>query len=132
MSTSKQDVINDTFAKNLFQFSQTRVPGHSRLHPVIPRLYVPEWKTDMKNRRIITKNAALGGVPNFEHDENLFLDKREQLSYNIEDRHRVDAKVRKVTRKELLNPPFYHEASRFQSELMYRMDNPEEQLLPDN
>lgn len=78
------------------------------------------------------QNAALGGVPNFEHDENLFLDKREQLSYNIEDRHRVDAKVRKVTRKELLNPPFYHEASRFQSELMYRMDNPEEQLLPDN
>lgn len=32
-----------------------RVPEYSRLHPVVPRLYTQEWKTDMKNRDLIVK-----------------------------------------------------------------------------
>ena len=31
------------------------MPEFSRLHPVIPQLYVQEWKTDMKNRNHITQ-----------------------------------------------------------------------------
>ena len=31
------------------------LPVWSRHHPVIPRRYVPEWTTDMKNRRLIVQ-----------------------------------------------------------------------------
>ncbi|KAL3873731.1 hypothetical protein ACJMK2_036845 [Sinanodonta woodiana] len=121
MATNGQ--IDQRFAERLFKHSQTRVPNYSRLHPVVPRLYVQEWKTDMKNRKLILKNAELGGNPHYEHDENLFLDKREQMRYNVEDRNRVDSKCKMPTRAELLRPPFHHEASRYQSELMMRQES---------
>ncbi|KAK7103830.1 sperm-associated microtubule inner protein 10-like [Littorina saxatilis] len=110
------------FGRNLFTHGSVRVPAESRLHPIIPQLYVPEWKTDMQNRELITKNAALGGVPNFEHDENLFLEKREQMFYNVEDRNRVDRKYTIPPRAKLLRPDFHSEMSRYQSELMFRRD----------
>ena len=31
------------------------LPVWSRHHPVIPMRYVPEWTTDMKNRRLLVK-----------------------------------------------------------------------------
>ncbi|KAJ8308277.1 hypothetical protein KUTeg_013151 [Tegillarca granosa] len=79
------------------------VPESSRLHPVIPRLYVPEWKTDMKNRELIIK-------------------KREQMKYNVEDRNRVESKYCMPHRSTLLRPEFHHETSKYQSELMVRRD----------
>lgn len=99
-----------------------RVPEYSRSHPIIPKLYVQEWKTDMPNRSIITQNASFGGVPNYEHDENLFLEKREQMHYNSEDWIRVQGKIKIPQREELLRPDFHHETSKYQSELMFRRD----------
>ena len=32
-----------------------RVPEFSRLHPIIPQRYVPEWNHDMKNRKLIVE-----------------------------------------------------------------------------
>lgn len=107
----------------------SRVPKYARLHPMIPRLYVPEWKQDMKNRKLILRNADLGGVPHYEHDDALFLEKREQFFYNVEDRMRVAAKVVLPHRNEMLVPPFPHHTSRYWSSLLMRhpsldQDNP--------
>ncbi|XP_060557409.1 sperm-associated microtubule inner protein 10-like [Ruditapes philippinarum] len=114
--------VDPRFAERLFVHSQTRIPQYSRTHGQVPRLYTQEWKTDMKNRELIIKNAELGGVPHYEHDENLFLDKREQMHYNVENRNRVDRKCKMPDRELLLRPPFHHETSRYQSELMFRRD----------
>ena len=65
------------------------------------------------------QNAELGGVPHFEHDENLFLEKHEQMYYNVESRTRVDGKYQLPPRSEMLRPPFHHSTSRYQSTLMY-------------
>jgi len=100
--------------------SEPRVPAFSQLHPAISQLYVPQWKTDMKNRNLLLKNADLGGVPQYEHDENLFLEKREQMTYNVEDRTRVDSKYSVPERSEMLHPYFHHQSSRYQSSLMSR------------
>lgn len=115
-------VMSQQFAERLFRHGRQRVPESSRLHPVIPRLYVPEWKTDMKNRELIIKNAELGGIPHYEHDENIFLEKREQMKYNVEDRNRVESKYCMPHRSTLLRPEFHHETSKYQSELMVRRD----------
>ncbi|XP_005106951.1 uncharacterized protein LOC101851760 isoform X2 [Aplysia californica] len=115
--------INNNFGRNLFTHSTPRIPEYSRSHPIVPKLYVPEWKTDMQNRSIITENATLGGIPNYEHDENLFLEKREQMHYNVEDWTRVEEKINIPPRAELLRPNFHHETSRYQSELMMRRDD---------
>ncbi|XP_060083553.1 testis-expressed protein 43-like, partial [Ylistrum balloti] len=112
--------INQKFAESLYKYSRPRIPEYSRLHPVVPRLYVQEWKTDMKNRELIVKNAELGGIPHVEHDENMFLEKREQMHYNVEDRNRVEGKYKMPSRARLLQPDFHHETSKYQSELMFR------------
>jgi len=115
-------------AHTLHGSSNSRVPEYSRLHPVVPRLYDPEWKSDMKNRRLIVENAELGGIPHFEHDENLFLDKREQMVYNVEDRQRVESKYNLPPRSKMLRPDFTHPTSKYQSSLMFRRDNKKEAL----
>ncbi|CAG5115133.1 unnamed protein product [Candidula unifasciata] len=114
--------ITEKFGKQLFHYNTPRVPEYSRAHPIIPRLYVPEWKTDMQNRTSFLENAHLGNIPTFEHDENLFLEKREQMHYNVENWTRVSEKIYVPPRAELLRPDFHHETSRYQSELMMRRD----------
>ncbi|GFO10219.1 testis-expressed sequence 43 protein-like [Plakobranchus ocellatus] len=125
MAADKQRAIpiNNNFGRNLFTYSTPRIPEYSRAHPIVPKLYVPQWKTDMPNRSIITQNAELGGIPNYEHDENLFLEKREQMHYNVENWTRVEGKIAIPPRAELLRPDFHHETSRYQSELMMRRDS---------
>ncbi len=71
----------------------------------------------------VIQNAELGGVPHYEHDENLFLEKREQMSYNVEDRNRVDNKYKLPSRSQQLRPHFHHHTSKYQSSLMFRKDN---------
>lgn len=69
-----------------------------------------------------SQNAGLGWIPLFEHDENLLLEKREQLHYNVEDANRVVSKYTLPDRAGLLHPEFCHETSRYQSGLMCRWD----------
>ncbi|XP_041351301.1 testis-expressed protein 43-like [Gigantopelta aegis] len=117
--------INQHFKKNLFTYSEARVPVYSRMHPMIPKGYTMEWKTDMKNRELIIKNAKAGGVPHYEHDERLFLEKREQMYYNVESRNRVESKYPPpIDRCKLLRPDFEHQTSKYQSELMQRTCQP--------
>ena len=68
------------------------------------------------------QNAELGGVPHFEHDENLFLEKREQMSYNVEDRERVDSKYTVPSREVMLNPPHHHHTAKYRSSLLGHKD----------
>eukprot|EP00058_Branchiostoma_floridae_P018950 XP_002604439.1 hypothetical protein BRAFLDRAFT_79261 [Branchiostoma floridae] len=49
------------------------IPKWSDLHPTIPQLYVPEWKTDMKNREVILRECKQAGLYYGPHDESLFL-----------------------------------------------------------
>jgi len=50
----------------------------SKSHPLIPKLYVQTWRTDMKNRRLISQNAKLAGYDVIH--KSLHLDNREHLS----------------------------------------------------
>jgi hypothetical protein len=99
--------------------TSVRIPCYSKLHPIIPRLYVPPWKMDMVNRNHILQNATLGGVPTFEHDEPLFLEKREQMCYNSEGRERVDNRYVLPPRCHILKPAIHLHYSRYYSPLMY-------------
>ncbi|CAK8680454.1 unnamed protein product [Clavelina lepadiformis] len=101
------------------------LPSFSRLHPVIPKLYVPEWKTDMENRTRLIQNAKLAGIYPGPHDESLFLEKRERLTHG-EKRGYVETKTLSPDRKTLLRPSFPSHMSRYQSGLMYRRDPWEE------
>ena len=67
---------------------------------MIPRLYVMGWRNDMENRKHIINNAELGGVPHFEHDDNLFWEKKEQLTLLLKNngsRKARGAKARSAT-----------------------------------
>ena len=55
-------------------------PKFSAYHPVIPKLYTPEWKLDMTNRASIVLNCKLAGVQYAPKDASLYLEKRERVS----------------------------------------------------
>ncbi|XP_067376808.1 sperm-associated microtubule inner protein 10-like isoform X2 [Channa argus] len=54
-------------------------PTLSAKHPMIPKLYVMPWKQDMKNQRLLKKNAALAGIPVVPLEESLCLCARDRL-----------------------------------------------------
>lgn len=62
----------------------------------------------------------MGKIPNYEHDDSLYLDKREQLTYNIENRPRVDAKYELPPRSVMMNPPFHDRTRRYNSHMLAR------------
>jgi len=101
------------------------IPKFSNLHPMIPKRYVMEWKTDMKNRTRILQNAKIAGIYPAPHDESIFLEKRERLNHG-EKRDYVAGKCPPPPRAKLIRPPFHHHFSKFTSELMYRRDPWEE------
>ncbi len=45
------------------------------------------------------------------------------MEYNVEVRNRVESKCPLPSRAELLQPPFPHAQSKYQSSLMYRTDD---------
>ncbi|XP_022092899.1 testis-expressed protein 43-like isoform X2 [Acanthaster planci] len=99
------------------------IPEFSKLHPVIPRRYVPEWKNDMRNRELIMKNCDVSGIiPKGPHDESLFLDKRERMN-EVEPRKRCESKRPVLERYHALRPEFHTSQSKYQSSLMFRRDD---------
>ncbi|XP_038078849.1 uncharacterized protein LOC119746125 [Patiria miniata] len=100
-----------------------RIPEFSKLHPVIPRRYVPEWTNDMRNRELIMKNCEVSGIiPKGPHDESLFLDKRERMN-EVEPRIRCESKRPVLDRYTALRPEFHTSQSKYQSSLMFRRDD---------
>ncbi|KAL3062365.1 hypothetical protein OYC64_002218 [Pagothenia borchgrevinki] len=51
---------------------------------MIPKLYVMPWKQDMKNQRLLMKNAALTKIPVVPLEESLCLCGRERLCHSQE------------------------------------------------
>ncbi|XP_033634301.1 uncharacterized protein LOC117295696 [Asterias rubens] len=99
------------------------IPEFSKLHPVIPRRYVPEWTNDMRNRELIIKNCEVSGIiPKGPHDESLFLDKRERMN-EVEPRQRCESKRPALDRYTALRPEFHTTQSKYQSSLMFRRDD---------
>lgn len=83
------------------------------------------FRQDMQNRRLIVQNCATsdGRVPNFEHDEKLFYEKREQLKYNVESHERVISQYPMPQRgAPAYDRPYFHQsASKHQSSIMSRL-----------
>ncbi|XP_071963182.1 sperm-associated microtubule inner protein 10-like [Antedon mediterranea] len=103
--------------------TNSRVPKFSKLHPIIPRRYVPEWKNDMKNRELIVKNCEASQlVSKGPHVKSLYLDKRERMN-EVEPRERVEAKKPQFDRYTALRPEFATVQSKYQSSLMFRRDD---------
>ena len=76
----------------------------------------------MKND-IILQNCKEEKVPHYEHDDHLYLTKREEMTYNVEkQREKIIARCGLPKRGELTyeKPLFSHSASKHQSSLMYR------------
>ncbi|KAM7415555.1 hypothetical protein PAMA_017864 [Pampus argenteus] len=67
--------------------SCSHIPTFSARHPMIPKLYVMPWKQDMKNQRLLIKNAALAGVPAPPHEESLCFCGRERLCHSQDSNH---------------------------------------------
>ncbi|XP_019962026.1 sperm-associated microtubule inner protein 10 [Paralichthys olivaceus] len=62
--------------------SSSHVQTFSARHPMIPKLYVMPWKQDMKNQRLLMKNAALAEIPVVPLEESLCLRGRERLCHS--------------------------------------------------
>uniref|UniRef100_A0AAY5L7X1 Testis expressed 43 n=1 Tax=Esox lucius TaxID=8010 RepID=A0AAY5L7X1_ESOLU len=62
-------------------YTNSHVTEFSIKHPMIPKLYVMPWKQDMKNQRLLIKNAALAGVPHEPQEESLYFEGRERLCH---------------------------------------------------
>ncbi|XP_047448964.1 testis-expressed protein 43-like [Mugil cephalus] len=62
--------------------SRSHIPTFSAGHPMIPKLYVMPWKQDMKNQRLLMKNAALAGIPVLPLEESLCFCGRERLCHS--------------------------------------------------
>ncbi|KAG7219790.1 hypothetical protein INR49_011524 [Caranx melampygus] len=67
--------------------SCSHIPTFSAHHPMIPRLYVMPWKQDMKNQRLLMKNAALAGIPVVPLEESLCFCGRERLCHSQDTNH---------------------------------------------
>ncbi|XP_071340099.1 sperm-associated microtubule inner protein 10-like [Trachinotus anak] len=67
--------------------SCSHIPVFSARHPMIPRLYVLPWKQDMKNQRLLMKNAALAGIPVVPLEESLCVCGQERLCHSQEANH---------------------------------------------
>jgi len=69
---------------------------------------------------VLVQNADLGCIPNFEHNDAMYLEKSEQLQYNVEDRDRVEGRYKVPPRSQLLKLPAHHPASRYRSSMVSR------------
>ncbi|XP_034027052.1 testis-expressed protein 43-like isoform X2 [Thalassophryne amazonica] len=49
---------------------------------MIPKLYIMPWKQDMKNQKLLKKNAALAGIPVVPLEESLYYGGCERLCHN--------------------------------------------------
>ncbi|XP_068560081.1 sperm-associated microtubule inner protein 10-like [Cebidichthys violaceus] len=67
--------------------SCSHIPRFSARHPMIPKLYVMPWKQDMKNRRLLMKNAALAEIPVVPLEESLWFCGQERLCHNQDSSH---------------------------------------------
>jgi len=69
---------------------------------------------------VCLQNADLGCIPNFEHNDAMYLEKSEQLQYNVEDRDRVEGRYKVPGRDQLMKPAMHHPASRYRSSMVSR------------
>ncbi|KAL7391952.1 hypothetical protein ABVT39_017290 [Epinephelus coioides] len=68
--------------------SCSHIPTFSARHPMIPKLYVMPWKQDMRNQRLLMKNAALAEIPVVPLEESLCFCGRERLCHSQDCTHR--------------------------------------------
>lgn len=84
-------------------------------------VYTALRKEEMIIYFLFLQNCELGMLPHYEHDDNLYLNKREQMAYNVEERARVDSKYTVPDRSVMLKPERHHPTARYRSTLMHRL-----------
>ncbi|CAK6978975.1 testis-expressed protein 43-like [Scomber scombrus] len=67
--------------------SHSHIPTFSARHAMIPKLYLMPWKQDMKNQKLLMKNAALANIPVVPHEESLCFCGRERLCHSQDSNH---------------------------------------------
>jgi hypothetical protein len=71
----------------------------------------------------ILKNAKKGAIPTYEHDDTLYLNKREQMKYNVQNRPDVDARTQLPSRHRMMNPKFYDSMSKYNAHMLARYND---------
>jgi len=62
-------------------------------------------------------------VPTYEHDDNLFLNNQEQITYNVQDRAQVDARTKLPDRHQMMHPPLHDRMRKYNSGMLARFSN---------
>lgn len=91
----------------------------SSYHPIIPKIYTPAWKLDMKNRDRIIENCKEANIPYQEIEATLYLEKRERL-YKEGCKYKSSTKDFERLREKQLKQPLHSPLSKYQSTLMFR------------
>ncbi|KAM8792544.1 sperm-associated microtubule inner protein 10 [Eudromia elegans] len=112
MQISKDEHIKVFLSSRL---ANCHLPKFSNKNGMIPERYVMPWKQDMKNRKLILKNAELAGIYAGALEDSLFLGHRERLCHG-EERKSIQEKMP----KEMLiaDIPIYSHLSRYQSSVI--------------
>ena len=93
----------------------------SSYHPVIPKIYTPAWKLDMKNRDRIIENCKQANISYQEIEATLYLEKRERL-YKGGCKDNSSTKDFERLREKQLQQPLHSPLSKYQSGLMFRKE----------
>ena len=62
-------------------------------------------------------------MPTHEHDDTLFLNKREQIKYNMQNRAEVNARTQFPPRQEMMHCKFHNSMSKYNSGMLARFDH---------
>ncbi|XP_036381904.1 testis-expressed protein 43-like [Megalops cyprinoides] len=113
-STNMAKVSANTAPKKTMHL---HVPAFSVKHPMIPKLYVMPWKQDMKNQRLLLKNAALAQIPHGPQEESLCWEGRERMCHGQARTGPLDSTVQSPPQP-TLPPPNASHLSRYNSSLV--------------
>ena len=72
---------------------------------------------------MLKKNAKGGKVPTYEHDDTLYLNKREQIKYNMQNRPEVNARTQYPSRYQMMHPNFHDSMSKYNSGMLARLND---------
>ncbi|KAI3387378.1 hypothetical protein SNEBB_006494 [Seison nebaliae] len=99
--------------------NQKRISEHTAVHPIIPSLYVGDWRNDMKNSKLLRQNANDGRIPLYDHDDHIFWKHREQCPrYNVEESGKILGKYDRGERDEYLETEMSQRHDKYRSRLM--------------
>ncbi len=62
-------------------------------------------------------------MPTYEHDDTLYLNKREQIKYNMQNRQEVNSRTHFPSRYQMMHPNFHDSKSKYNSGMLARFND---------